>query len=326
MSRKPQNSARTRKLTLENLENRKLMAGNITAGLDSAGVLQISGDSSANGVAIYQISDTTIRIAGLTQGGLGTMINGSTSVRDFRNVQGLNVNLGSGSDRVEIGTGAASGRTTILNRGATIDGGSGDDTIKLERSATLGNVIIVGGTGHDTVVVNQVKVGSPLDEFRQGELMIQTGYGNDRIEVSNTTVNQSVNIESGLGLYSDQVTLNNVSAGEDINVWAVELDNFRTDTTINANLTSVTAGDEVRVDTRHAQAQITMKQVTADAVFAELGAKDDSLRLESIVSNSTQVSGGDGYDTLSTYLAGKVFRTGFERDYTIFPILYGGTF
>lgn len=326
MSRNSQSLARSRKLSLENLETRKLMAGNISAVLDSEGILQIRGDSAANGVAIYQVSDTTIRVAGLTQGGTGTAVNGSTSSRDFRNVQGLNVELNSGSDRVEIGSAASLARTTSLPRGATILSGSGDDVVKIDKTATMGDVNIVGGTGNDSVTLNQVKVGSTLDEFRRGALSIETGYGSDRINVSNTTVNQSIYIESGVGLASDQVTLNTVTAGQHVALVANEPDNFRVDTNLRAELRGVTAGGNVSVDARGAQSQITMKQVTADAVFAELGAKDDSLNLESIDSDWTQVSGGYGYDTLTTYMAGKVFRTGFEWEYNPFTVLILGSF
>jgi hypothetical protein len=321
MARHINRTTGSRKLKLESLENRQLMAGNITAGLDSQGTLQIRGDSVDNGVAIYQVNSSTLRVEGLSQGGSGTRVNGSTSFRDFRNVQGLNVDLGAGNDRIEVGTAASSGRTTYFARGANIHGGTGNDNIKIERTATNMDVNITGGSGHDSIVLKQVQIGSPVDEFRQGGLLVEAGLGNDVVDVSNTSVNQTVHIDSGLGVFSDHVKLNAVSAGQNVMLFANEPDSFRTDTRLKAELQGVSAGGNVMVDARRAQAQISLKQISADAVFAELGDRDDSLHLESIQSNRTQVSGGNGFDTLTTYLPGPVHRTGFEREYTLLPIL-----
>lgn len=321
MSRHINRTTGSRKLKLENLENRQLMAGDITAGMDSQGVLQIRGDGAHNGVAIYQVNSSTMRVEGLSQGGSGTRVNGSTSYRDFRNVQGLNVDLGAGNDRIEVGSAASLGRTTFFSRGANIQGGTGNDSIKIERAATNMDVNIKGGSGNDTIVLKQVQIGSSVDEFRQGGLSVEAGTGNDVVDISNTSVNQTVYIDSGLGVFTDHVKLDAVSAGQHVMLFANEPDSFRTETQLRAELRGVTAGGNVMVDARRAQAQITMKQIAADAVFAELGDKDDSLHLESIQSNRTQVSGGNGFDTLTTYLPGSVQRTGFEREYTLLPIL-----
>src|SRR5262245_40940958 len=68
-----------RELVVEPLESRAMLAGDVLAALDAAGVLQISGDARANNIALAQNSAT----GAFVLSGVNTTINGLSSSLDL---------------------------------------------------------------------------------------------------------------------------------------------------------------------------------------------------------------------------------------------------
>jgi|GEM_PF-4599200 len=77
----------SRRLQLESLENRELMAGNVSVSF-SGSELRIVGDSAANHIEVRQSSPGVYKINGVFEGGSPTKVNGSTGTITARNVNG----------------------------------------------------------------------------------------------------------------------------------------------------------------------------------------------------------------------------------------------
>lgn len=306
-----------RRLEVEKLDSRQLMAGNVFAELTSDGQLQISGDAHSNYVRVAQIGSTTYRVTGLPQAGLPTTVNGQNS-RDFLNVQSVNVLLGAGNDRIDIGNSNVYGRTTFLSQGISIATGTGADTVHIDRVATTTDVEIQTESGNDIIRVDRSHIGNALGEFRQGDLRVSAGFGSDSVNVSNSVVAGELYVETGLGLATDQVHLAGLTVGRDAVVIADEPDAFRIDTKVNVEVRDTSVSNQLFIQTTKAQANVRLTNVDADRVFARMGAADDSLYLDDITSHYTEVDGGAGFDVLYRHLAGGVTRRNFERDYLVF--------
>ena len=108
-------SGQSKRLGIERLENRELMAGNVTAAVQG-GFLVVTGDTADNGVTIDYIQATnSYQVIGTTpSGGTATTINGlDTSVpanaQIFTNVtKGLKVTLNAGNDNLVFGAATSS--------------------------------------------------------------------------------------------------------------------------------------------------------------------------------------------------------------------------
>ncbi|MFM8572348.1 MAG: beta strand repeat-containing protein, partial [Pirellula sp.] len=174
----------TRRLSLEKLQVRELMAGDVTAAVTN-GFLVVRGDDGANELTIERISGDRVRVTGAT----GTTINGLTQPAILRvrkgydiatgggddklTVIGLNavgryeikMDLGAGNDilvasnllaqRIHAGGGDGNDSITVRNsrsrRGSGVGGGKGDDTMTLENLRFGNGSCIDGGTGKNTV-------------------------------------------------------------------------------------------------------------------------------------------------------------------------------
>ncbi len=96
----------TRRLQVESLENRELMAGNVTVSF-SNGDLRITGDANANHVQVRQASPGVYTITGVTTGGAATKVNNvANGTITARGVNGnVVVQMGSGNDQLDFGIG-----------------------------------------------------------------------------------------------------------------------------------------------------------------------------------------------------------------------------
>src|SRR5262245_27198229 len=130
-----QNQPRTaRRLGLENLESRQLLAGDVTVSV-SGGDLTITGDGAANGVLMFQLGDGQYRIAGVRQVGAATRIRLGNSTASYQTVTGVTddvvINLQGGNDRVTVTHNPGFSLYSTLPDDLTIYTGSGDDVVRL---------------------------------------------------------------------------------------------------------------------------------------------------------------------------------------------------
>jgi hypothetical protein len=177
----------TRRLQLESLENRELMAGNVTVSF-SGSELRIVGDSAANGVEVRQSSPGVYTITGAFEGGAATKINGRSSIT-ASNVNGnVVVALGAGNDQLDFGTGDQ--RVIDVKRDLIIDMGTGNDWTDVRDVKVAGMLSINTGTGVDRTVVNRANVGTDL---RIGDATSSVNSGDsDEVTVLSSTVRRQI--------------------------------------------------------------------------------------------------------------------------------------
>ncbi|WP_254510568.1 hypothetical protein [Anatilimnocola floriformis] len=177
MSKERSRSIQSKRLVVERLEDRSLMAGNVTAAV-SGGVLVITGDTADNGITVdYIASNNTYQVTGTTPtGGTATTINSlDTSVpanaQIFSGVtKGVTVNAGAGNDNLVFG--AATSTTFKVVGNLEIDMGLGNDTVAIGRN---GNA-----AGGATPVENEMNISKAL--------VVKLGGGGDTLDITNTTV------------------------------------------------------------------------------------------------------------------------------------------
>lgn len=179
-----------RKLGLETLERRELLAGDVTAAVQGQ-MLVITGDDQANGVVLtYDAAAKTYQVRGSEAGGSPTTINGlDTSqpgnVPSFANVKNIYVGLGGGDDHLQVGS--AEAVDFVVAKWLSIEMGDGDDQVVLGQA---GN-----GAGGAPPLAIRVQVGTGLK--------VDLGEGNDQLELAHARIGQRLQIFAGEG--DDQV-------------------------------------------------------------------------------------------------------------------------
>jgi hypothetical protein len=175
-----------RPLGVENLEARRVMAGNVFV-MHGNNTLNIFGDTNDNQIVLTEVSPGTVRVTGL----YNTTINGRYGTFDFKNPSdNLNIIMGRGGDYVGIGSFTAP-------------------------ASRFGTVSVSTGADRDNVVVqNTVAYGRAWSSFNLGD-----EYENDVDYFTMDRCNfQSTAISSGGGddwLYAEgnNVTTMVVNAG-----------------------------------------------------------------------------------------------------------------
>lgn len=186
-----------RRLFLESLERREVLAGNITVTL-SQGLLTVVGDDNSNQIGIYQQANGRFNVVALD----GEEITGPTEDLIVRNIA---VGMWAGDDFVQISAQPEEGEmlpTAAEVLGSVkVRGGDGDDILRVS----------VVGRQVGTFVLPSLSVGI------EGDLVPPTNVGeviveqDDEVGVFNTiTGNLTVNTQGG----DDMIDLINVSAAE----------------------------------------------------------------------------------------------------------------
>lgn len=166
---KASRSRRPRRLSVETLENRSLLAAQVTAALTADGLLAIEGTQAADVISVEQV-------------------NGMVSVSGIRGavpatrVRGIVIEALGGDDRIVLNSEVQAGRQP-LRVTAVVDGGAGNDTI----IGTTAKDLLYGGPGNDTIRGN-----SGDDEIfgGEGDDLLYGEDGNDtlRAEAGNDTI------------------------------------------------------------------------------------------------------------------------------------------
>jgi hypothetical protein len=191
---KPQRTAiagklnKTRTLTCEHLEDRRLLAGNVQA-IKSGSVLILTGDNLANEVGVFQSAPGTISVFGLA-----TSINGGGTTANFTGIKSVTADLRGGDDRI----GFALTRAAVLRLSAL------GPMTAADRLPLAGNIMVYGGAGDDSVGV-VANLG--------GLLHVDLGNGNDSLGVFESKVKLGTTIIGGDGddgLFVQDSSLSNV--------------------------------------------------------------------------------------------------------------------
>lgn len=196
----------------EALEDRVLLAGNVTVAFNAAGAIVVTGDNAANQIGIQDLDgDGSYTIVGFS----GTTVNYSAAVvasgifdaddADF-NVFGagavagdtLIVNLGKGNDELFV-TDSGFGGDLAAGVNLTVNMGAGNDLVDVlgVGSIFLDAVKIDLGAGNDELI---------LDNFGATTVSVSGAAGNDEITLQNFGAN-TVGVSGGAG--SDLISVTN---------------------------------------------------------------------------------------------------------------------
>lgn len=207
---------KARRLKMESLEGRKMMAGDVSVALEGQ-LLTVQGDNLSNQIVVAQNPAGVVTVSGQN----GTRINGLASVR-FVNPQlnAMEIRMEGGDDTVslrgvrvtndlfvDLGAGNDQMISPItvpvtVGANATIEGGSGNDVIRLQGMTVREDLSIQGGIGALSVNLNAAAVDKALT--------IIGDDANDSVVLNNSRVGGLISVETKGG--SDVVSLNNVSA------------------------------------------------------------------------------------------------------------------
>lgn len=175
---------RARAPSIERLEQRAFLAGNVTASVTN-GDLMLRGDDRGNSFALYSTGPSSVRVMHWGMGDT-TTINGVGFV-DFNGVtRDIRIDLRGGDDVARVGL-AFPGLT--VGRDVRVQGGEGRDMIFLNTARVAGNVNIDGGNGNDDVGLSQSEVG--------GGLTLTGGAGTEFYTLNDTRIGRAANINLG---------------------------------------------------------------------------------------------------------------------------------
>ena len=280
----------------EALEDRVLLAGNVTASLSATGVLTITGDSASNQIAVGDFdNDGFADVVGLN----GTRINGvvnGIALGDATVVAAV-INLNGGNDELIVDDAVNSFGAALGFVDARVNMGAGNDTIRFEGDGAgidLNNVAIDLGAGNDLLDDNTV-----ANNIQVVNLSIKAGAGNDIVRLDTT------------GFEVDNLAIN-MGAGSDV----VDLDGVFGFTNANVETLSLTFGAGAD--------DLSINDVHADRTGITLGAgRDNVLITNSVFDLSFSLKGNGGRDEVAvggTQFNGSVqFRGGGARD-TLFDL------
>jgi hypothetical protein len=186
-----------RKSFFESLEERTVLAGNVTASVNG-GFLVMIGDSGDNQIAITQSAAGGVQLSSLDG---TTHINGQAGPISLGSVTaGSVIAMGNGNDVVRLQGTAAN----TLNFGGytTIDMGSGNDTVQFS-NFHANSLAVFGGNGDDQIVGQRdlanigasTGIGLNVSTFE----LINMGLGNDRVDLRNSTFANVFIMDAGLG-------------------------------------------------------------------------------------------------------------------------------
>jgi hypothetical protein len=291
----------SRRLMLEQVEDRRLLAGFVQASI-SGGNLLLTGDWAQNEIAIYRGANANqVVVSGIDTGSGPTRVNGKLQPVVLNGFTGSIIgNMNEGSDHVLITNLAVPG-SVLLN------GQNGNDQIALSNGFALpagalntgaavpnGNVsvkhdvIINTGAGHDTVLLANCAVGDDVE--LHGE------QGNDNFNVIGSRdraypkINDTLLFFPGAG--DDVVFTDYLKVGGFLEVHDTQATTNSTvvisQTTVNKDLNIFTSPQNDFISVR--------ARVGNFNAFS--GAGDDALFIQLPASRYNYVNLGDGNDTL----------------------------
>src|SRR6478672_3540488 len=174
-----------RRLGLELLESRRVLAGNVHAFV-SGGNLHIEGDRQSNEILIEQSAPKSFTI---TSRDGTTTINGQAGPRTFNGIgKNVFIALNSGNDVAELD--GAAGGALVVKSGLFVDMGSGNDQLLMTNVHVL-RLHVNMGTGAD--LINIGNDGDDSGVMVTKEAIVVTGSGRDDARIANSIFKRFLN-------------------------------------------------------------------------------------------------------------------------------------
>ncbi len=311
MATQRKSSATRETLRFESLENRSLMAADVTAEFIN-GTLNIKETllhGAANEVAISKLANGDVRVSASPK--LGGHVNGRDYV-DFhfaKTTPNLKVNLGDGNDRLQI-SGNLIFKQVDIAMGVSKSITGDKDVVEIKGITTRDQLNITTGTDDDIVKLTESLVGDGFVSSATGladQLSIVTGKGSDQITIGDLThymtVKGSMVIDTTTGrvnglpneteLGNDRVSVSLVDVVNEIDL-SLGGGNDQLD------MLAVSSGNYLNLSAGAGVDSAALRDVSARwGIFARMGDGDDTLNLNHVVSGADmKLDGGLGHDTL----------------------------
>jgi hypothetical protein len=292
----------TRRLCVESMESRQLLAGNVFASV-VAGDLVLTGDNAANGVEVRQLGAGVYRVIGLNYAGAQTNIWQGGVAANSHIVFGVNddfhIALNGGDDYLLMtAAGLPAGARMQVPDQLLLRTGDGNDRAILSSVQIRDDASIDLGNGNDYLYMyNGFVGGSPISP--DNDLNVYGSAGNDFANIYSTFVRDDLFMNMGLG--DDRVSLTSMSIADDAWIYTVDGNDLVT-------LNRVTVRDSLTIDTGDGKDAVYLSFVRSDELYTSMGNGDgDYLRVDNTHANTAKFDGGPGVADNIDLLAGNVF-------------------
>jgi len=285
-----QNFRSSRRLGLESLEGRQMMAGNVLVNV-TGGDLVITGDSQNNFISIVPVEFQGAPVPGKFFVGFqnATRINGQLAGLSVEGVtHDIKINMNAGNDRVIVGNDTEFDNFVVPND-LTISMGAGNDNVLIKKISVTDDFTINTAGGQDGIFV-QADVGQ-LGNVENGanDLNIDSGIGNDYVQIDisdvrgKLTVNTTGLTETDLG--ADDVEMTFVDVGGDAEIRTGGGNDV-------VNLFNLVTGDDMTIDTGAGRDRAELTLCAMDELFAQMGAGSDELTIDTCLGGKATLRGG----------------------------------
>ncbi len=250
-----------RRMRLETLEEKRLLAGDVTVGVVDGNLL-VRGDAESNGVFITAgDAPGAFVVTGLPVGDGPTSINGSFL-------------------RVEVGG---------VFRSVLVGMGAGDDLVNVRDAAFRGDVAVDAGMGND-----DVNVGGPRtsvtegNTFIRGSLSVDLGEGRDRLRVGGTAIGGGMEVAGGRGDDYVAVTRSLIRGVTSITTGVGD----------DYVLIDGSRAARARIATGAGNDQVALVDSAFSGIGVDAGADNDVVVLAGVHARAAWFAGGPGDDAL----------------------------
>lgn len=309
---------RTKNLGLESLENRCLLAGNVSASV-SGDVLNITGDNLGNTISVESAGAGKVQVRGFA-----TSVNGNPNAVQVFNVSGgINIRMNAGPDVVRV-------TNMVIGGDLNVDLGQGNNELLLGQSAAGDNVRFGGTPSGPLYVQDDLSVvgNTAADRVFQSNLhvtdvgAVSLGDGNDTVQIERPA-GSTANVEYGglfqvlLGAGTDSLSINglvvddNMVATDGAGDGSISITNM--DVHGNLTLTTSNYADSIGIQNTNVHNVLTVVSqggydtLTISAIADQLninsGGGNDDVHISSAnvgVLNVVLGTGADQLDLLST--------------------------
>jgi hypothetical protein len=323
---------RSKRLLVESLENRCLLAGNV--GVSVSGIdLNIVGDYQGNTISVESFGAGQVQVRGF-----GTSINGSPDAIRVFNVSGsINIRMNAGADVVRV-------TNLVIRDNLNADLGPGSNELLLGQSAAgdnarfagtpsgplyvHDNLHVVGNTGSDRVFQSNLHVGgagtlslgdgddtiqldrpagSTANVEYGGLFQVFGGVGTDSLSINGLVVDDNMVVTDASGAASISVTNMDVHGSLTITTAnfadsiGIQNTNVRDTLTVNSqggydSLAISAIADQLVINAGSGNDDVHVSSSNVNELSAFLGAGADQLDLLSDTTNKIFAFGSDGND------------------------------
>ena len=280
-----------RRLGLESLEGRLLMAANPFGNVQvtvAGGDLILTGDNLQHDVQIVQtmVQGTPVPGSYFVAPRNGTTINGSTTGQYFINVtHDIRATLGTNNDRLLLGNGSSNDNFIVPND-LFIDTKGGADVVTIDRIAVRDDATILTGDGNDSVRFKG-SVGAKKADDGANDLTIDTGARPDNVVIQDSFVRRNLSVSTGKDSFADVV-----------DIYFTEIGNNTTITTAGGgdivDIADTTFDNDLTVNTGSGNDSVSLNRCEVDELFANLGLDIDGLKLKDTSGRRATLNGGGG--------------------------------